>query len=96
VKLEWSSFAFADRDDVFDYIQADSPRAALMVDDAIETAARRLLDFPERGRAGRISGTRELVVTGLPYIIVYRFEGTVIRILRVLHGAQQWPGDLLN
>jgi plasmid stabilization system protein ParE len=67
VKLEWSAFALSDRDDIFDYIEADSPRSAIRVDEAIANAAERLLDFPESGRPGRVTGTRELVVTGLPY-----------------------------
>ena len=48
--------------------------------------------FPERGRLGRITGTRELVFAPLPYIAVYRItEGGVFEILRVYHSAQDWP-----
>lgn len=36
-------------------------------------------------------GTRELVITGTPYLVPYRVVGDVIVILRVLHGARQWP-----
>jgi addiction module RelE/StbE family toxin len=57
-------------------------------------AARRLRDFPESGRPGRVAGTRELVVTGTPYVAAYQVTDTAVRILRVLHGAQQWPDDL--
>jgi toxin ParE1/3/4 len=38
-----------------------------------------------------VEGTRELVVSGTPYIVVYRVMGKVITVLRVLHGARQWP-----
>lgn len=61
--------------------------------DAIETAVRHLANFPEIGPPGRIRGTRELVVTGTPYVVVYRIEATAVVILRVLHGAQDWPPD---
>jgi addiction module RelE/StbE family toxin len=94
VKLEWSVFALADRDGIFDFIEADSPRSAIKVDGAIEAQAERLIDFPESGQSGRISGTREVVVAHLPYIIAYRVMGSAVRILRVLHGAQQWPDEL--
>ncbi len=94
MKLEWSAFALADRDGIFDYIEADSPRAAVTVDKAIADAAKRLIDFPVSGRPGRIAGTRELVVTPLPYILAYVVREGVVRILRVLHGAQQWPDSL--
>jgi len=42
---------------------------------------------------GRVAGTRELVVVGTPYIVVYRIEPAAVVILRVLHGAQRWPSD---
>jgi toxin ParE1/3/4 len=50
-----------------------------------------LLIFPNRGRPGKMPGTRELVLTPLPYLVVYRIEGESIQILRILHGAQKWP-----
>lgn len=96
MKLEWSAFSFADRDSIFDYIEADSPRAAIAIDDAIAKAARQLIDFPQSGRIGRVAGTRELVVSALPYIVAYAIQGDVVRILRVLHSAQQWPDDMPN
>lgn len=42
--------ALADRDAIFDHIEADSPRAAVTVDERIEEAAQQLVDFPEIGR----------------------------------------------
>jgi toxin ParE1/3/4 len=43
------------------------------------------------GRAGRVEGTHEWVVRGLPYIIVYEIGTTdpdEIVVLGVFHGAQ--------
>jgi addiction module RelE/StbE family toxin len=94
VKLVWSAFALSDRDGIFTHIEADNPTAAITVDDRIVAAARRLQDFPESGRPGRIAGTRELIVSGTPYIAAYAVTETTVRVLRVLHGAQQWPDDL--
>jgi toxin ParE1/3/4 len=91
VKLTWSAFALSDRDAIFTYIEADNPAAAVLIDERIESAARRLLDFPASGRVGRIAGTRELVINGTPYIAAYAITETAVRILRVLHGAQEWP-----
>ena len=48
------------------------------------------LNFPRRGRPGRKDGTRELVLSPLPYVVVYAVRGDVIYIVRILHGAQQW------
>ena len=85
-----------DRDGIFDYIEADSPRAAVAVDDRIRAQVRQLLQFPEAGRPGRIEGTRELVISRTPYIAAYRVTGDAVRILRVLHGAQLWPDEMLD
>ena len=71
-----------------------SPRAAVKVDDQIVAAVRRLLDFPESGRPGRVAGTRELVVPRTPFIAAYVVNGDRVRILRILHGAQVWPDDI--
>jgi toxin ParE1/3/4 len=68
VRLEWSAFAIEDRDGIFDYIEEDSPHAAVVVDDRIRMQVRQLLQFPETGRPGRIEGTRELVISQTPYI----------------------------
>jgi plasmid stabilization system protein ParE len=38
---------------------------------------------------GRIAGTREFVVT--PFIPVYRIKPDAVEILRIYHGAQDWP-----
>ncbi len=73
------------------YIAERNPRAAIDMGDAIEAAVARLADHPEGARPGRVRGTRELVVTGTPYVVVYRVEPSAILILRVLHGAQRWP-----
>jgi addiction module RelE/StbE family toxin len=94
VKLTWSAFALSDRDAIFTYIEADNPSAAIMIDERIMAATRRLVDFPASGRVGRIAGTRELVINGTPYIATYAVTETAVRVLRVLHGAQEWPETL--
>lgn len=50
-----------------------------------------LVEFPGRGRVDRKTGTRELFITGLPYLAIYRVGSDVVEILRILHGAQNWP-----
>lgn len=96
MRLTWSAFALADRDDIFTHIEADSPRAAVAVDEHIAQAVLRLVEFPESGRSGRVPGTRELVIPRTPYIAAYALIPDRIRILRVLHGARMWPDDLAS
>ncbi|MCA0341426.1 MULTISPECIES: type II toxin-antitoxin system RelE/ParE family toxin [unclassified Shinella] len=94
MKLTWSAFALSDRDAIFTYVEADNPAAAVLIDERIVAAARRLLDFPASERLGRIAGTRELVINGTPYVAAYAITETTVRSLRVLHGAQEWPEHL--
>jgi toxin ParE1/3/4 len=61
------------------------------IDEGIGAAAQRLVDFPESGRLGRVEDTRELVVGRTAFLMPHRVVGDVVRILRVLHGAQAWP-----
>ncbi|MEP6564724.1 MAG: type II toxin-antitoxin system RelE/ParE family toxin [Mesorhizobium sp.] len=94
MKIVWSQFALSDRDGIFTHIEADNPAAAIAIDERIVDAINRLRDFPQSGRAGRLAGTRELVIVGTPYVAAYQLTNRTIRILRVLHGARRWPDDL--
>jgi len=94
VRLKWSLFAQSDRNKIYDYIETDSSRAAVLVDERIGNAIAFLKEFPEIGRPGRVAGTRELVVQHTPYIAAYIIVGDTVQILRILHGAQIWPGTL--
>ena len=78
---------------VVDYANRRDPLTAWRVFDEVQARAKRLADQPGIGRPGRVRGTREFVVTGTPFILVYRVQGAQVEILRVLHGRQQWPPD---
>ena len=91
MKIEWLPEAVRNREAQLAYIGGRNPAAAIDVGDVIESSVNRLADFPESGRPGRVSGTRELIVTGTPFIVVYRIESSALVVLRVLHGAQRWP-----
>jgi toxin ParE1/3/4 len=94
VKLSWSPQAVADRESIYDFIDAESPQSAILVDDRIWNATLSLMRFPEIGRPGRIAETRELVVQRSPYLVAYSIHDGKIHILRILHGAQRWPKRL--
>lgn len=91
MQVQWTVSAGLDREAAIDHIAKDNLSAALSQLDEIEGQADRLIDYPKLGRPGRVKGTRELVVNRTPFIVVYRIKGEFIQILRVLHGAQQWP-----
>jgi toxin ParE1/3/4 len=67
------------------------PGAAARVLATIRAAVERLAIHPNLGRAGRVEGTRELIIPGAPYIVAYRVVGNQIRILSIIHASRQWP-----
>ena len=87
--------AIGDLASVRAYIAEHDPAAAQRIVrrivDSVETA---LPHSPEMGRPGRVPGTRELVITGTPFIVPYRLRGETIQVLRVYHGARRWPEHL--
>jgi toxin ParE1/3/4 len=72
-------------------IAADNPQAAQRVAQRILQAVELLAEQPGMGRVGRVPDTREFVITGTPYIAAYQVLENTLVILRVLHGARQWP-----
>lgn len=90
MKLVWTRPAREDRKAIREYIAADNPSAALDLDELLSEKAARLVDHPGLGRPGRLQGTRELVVHR-NYILIYDVAGDLVRVLRVLHAARQWP-----
>jgi len=90
-RVRWTRSALADLFAIGRYIDQDNPQAARSVVNRIEVAGNHLTEFPERGRLGRVEGTRELVIPRLPFIIVYRLAAGEVELLSILHGAQQYP-----
>ena len=90
MRLLWTEEAIADRSDIFDYVEADNPAAALALDQLFSDKASRLIEHPMLGRTGRVSGTRELVVHD-NFILIYGISQGPVRILRLLHASRQWP-----
>jgi toxin ParE1/3/4 len=93
LRVVWLPTAIVNRDDQLDHIALDNPRAAIEQGDRIMDQVDNLFDHPEIGRVGRVFGTRELVINGTPFILVYRYKPQAQRVelIRLLHGSQQWP-----
>jgi toxin ParE1/3/4 len=88
----WSAEALSDLVALRAYIAQHDPAAANRVTFEIVRSVNRLLPAnPHVGRAGRVPGTRELVIPGTPYIVPYRVRDNRIQILRVYHSARRWP-----
>ncbi len=89
----WTAAAVGDVEAARDYIEGRNPGAARDVVSRLLDAVAALDNFPRRGRPGRVAKTRELVVPGLPYIVVYRVVTDRVEVLRVLHAARRWPAS---
>ena len=94
MRVRWLRRALANLDGEAEYIAEDDPAAAGRVVLNILRAVDSLKGNPALGRAGRVAGTRELVVPGTPYIVPYRVRGEAVEILRVFHAARKWPEKL--
>lgn len=90
MRLFWTPEAIDDRRSIYDYIEADNPSAALALDELFSEKVSRLIDHPGLGRPGRVGGTRELVAHQ-NYILIYDTTADLVRVLRVIHAARQWP-----
>ena len=91
MKVEWLPVAIDSLQNQLAYIALRNPDAASSQSRRVEAAVGRLVDHPTMGRPGRRPGTRELVISKTPFLLVYRVEIDVITILRLFHGAQDWP-----
>ena len=89
-RVLWTPDAAADLEGIARYLE---PRTPLHTPDIVRrlySHAESLNNHPHRGRNGRRTGTRELIVPSLPYVIIYRVAGTRVTILRILHTALDW------
>jgi len=91
MRLRWTAPAANDLYNIVQHIQQDNPTAASNVAEILYDGCGSLSRFPYLGRNGRIPGSRELVFPGLPYIVVYQIQDEVVELLRIYHGAQDWP-----
>lgn len=89
--IRWSPEAAESFEAIYEYLNVENSTAAQRVALNIYDATSSLETYPARGRVGRQPGTRELVLTPLPYLIVYRVSSVAVEIVCILHGAQAWP-----
>ncbi len=90
MRVFWASAAEQDRADIIDYISQDNPLAAIRMDELFAEAAGRLAQHAHLGKAGQITGTRELIPHE-SYRLVYEVEDETVWILALVHTARMWP-----
>jgi toxin ParE1/3/4 len=90
VRVIWTTEAQQDRADIWDYIAAENPQAAVRIDSLFSDAVSRLADQPKLGPPGKIAGTRELIPHE-SYRLVYEIENETLWILALIHTSRLWP-----
>jgi toxin ParE1/3/4 len=93
MKLCWTRAAIADLAAIQIYIAKERTASAKRVAAEILEQVESLVANPLRGRAGRMEGTRELVIGHYPYVVPYRLHGEEIQLLGVLHVRRSWPAE---
>ena len=89
--LKWLPKAIFNRDAQIDHIAEHNPLASITQGELIEKQVDQLIDQPGMGRIGRKRGTRELVISKTPFVVIFRVKADRIEIIRLLHSSQQWP-----
>jgi toxin ParE1/3/4 len=89
----WSTPATQQLAAAHEYIAADDEAAARRITNHIWDFVDVLARHPFAGRKGRVPDTRELVISGTPFLVAYRIEKKEVRILAVLHAAREWPEE---
>ncbi len=93
--IVWSRRAIRDLTSLRTRIAKDSEENAAAVATRILQVVELLQLQPRLGRLGRLPGTRELVVTGTPYVIPYSIRDGGLVLVAIFHGRQRWPTTLL-
>jgi toxin ParE1/3/4 len=95
VRVKWLRTALANLNAAGAYIARDNPQAAAVTVRRIVDAIYALAENPQLdiSRAGRVPGTRELIVNRT-YLVAYRVRHGELEVLRILHGRQRWPEQL--
>jgi len=89
MRVRWTTDAADDLERICDVAET-SPDAARRIAKPIVEGVASLRTFSNRGRSGRVAGTREFVFSPLPFVAVYEVNDEV-HVLRILHGSQRWP-----
>jgi addiction module RelE/StbE family toxin len=90
-RIRWAPAAADDLQAISEYLKEHLPSLAQSTVRKLYSAACSLKRFSHRGRVGHLPNTRELVMTPMPYMIVYGVERDTVYIYRIIHTSEDWP-----
>ena len=91
LKVYWSKATLEDFRLESKYIAEDNPKAAKKFIHQVQHQLKLLKTQPHMGRIGRIPETRELIIKGFCYLVIYRIQNQAIEIVAIFHAARQYP-----
>jgi len=91
LQVQWTNKAKKRLEEIEAYLAQESPTAAKKVIlTIIKKTATQLSKYPDSGKPGRLMGTRELLFSDTPYLVVYTVRNNIITILTLFHTAQNF------
>lgn len=95
MQVQWTNKTKIRLEEIEAYITQDSPAAAKKVIlTIIKKTATQLSKYPDSGKPGRLMGTRELLFSDTPYLVVYTVCSNIVTILTIFHTAQNFYRDM--
>lgn len=91
MNIFWSAASVRHLKAIVEYIQPESPAGATTIRQRILKTAWMAGQMPYSGRVGRVEDTREAVVPGSPYIVVYQISAQAVEIIGIWHASRLWP-----
>ena len=89
VEIVWSPLARARLQEIRPYVAKAKPEAAERLATRIIAVVEALRNHPYLGRAGAEPGVPELVIGGIPYIVLYHVHDKRVTINTTWPGAQR-------
>ncbi|MFN5954008.1 MAG: type II toxin-antitoxin system RelE/ParE family toxin [Dolichospermum sp.] len=91
MQVKWLKWALRNLEQARNYVFQDNPTAAQELIIKIQNAANQLQKYPFMGKNGRVEGTKELIISNSPYILIYRVKEESVEVLRILHTSKRYP-----
>ncbi len=93
MRIKITKPAYIDLNEIDRFIRTNNPSAANRMGLRVSEAIDFLVTYPAMGRTGRLSKTRELIVSGTPFIVIYQVRQSTLIVLRIMHTSRKWPNN---
>ena len=96
MQVQWTNKAKTRLEEIEAYIAQESPTTAKkLIFTIIKKTATQLSKYPDSGKPGRLMGTRELLFSDTPYLVVYTVRSNIVTVLTIFHTAKNFDRDVV-